>query len=88
MNPSSQPDARPTREELAAKLSDELVRLRDALVSLALSLKDWQFEADQMGKIASQQIVTDTLNKFRLQCPTGTEHWEPPKSSAAKDRQS
>ena len=70
MNPSNQPDARPTREELAAQLSEELIRLRNALVSLSINLKDWQFEVDQPGKLASQKIVTEALNRCRLQRPS------------------
>jgi hypothetical protein len=66
MNPSNQPDARPTRYELAAQLAVELIRLRDALVSLSINLKDWQFEVDQRGKLASQKIVTEALNRYCL----------------------
>jgi hypothetical protein len=66
MNPSNTPSARPTRAELAAQLSEELVRLRDALVLLSINLKDWQFEVDQSGKQASQQIVSEVLGKCKL----------------------
>jgi hypothetical protein len=69
MNPSDTPDARPTRAELAAQLCGELIRLRDALVSLSINLKDWQFEMDLNGKTASQKIVSEVLNKCRLQRP-------------------
>ena len=66
MSPSNIPDARPSRNELAAQLSKELILLRNALVSLSVSLKDWKFEVDQSGKQASQKIVTEIINKCRL----------------------
>jgi hypothetical protein len=69
MNPSNSPDARPTRAELAAQLSGELIQLRDALVTLSINLKDWQFEMDLNGKTASQKIVSEVLDKCRLQRP-------------------
>jgi hypothetical protein len=85
MNSSNQPDARRSREELSAQLSHELTLLRDALVSLSISLKDWHFEQDQAGKLASQKIVTEALTKFRLQHPGDTDSSETLRSSVAKD---
>ena len=85
MNSSNQPDARPNREELSAQLSQELIRLRDALFSLSISLKDWHFEQDQTGKLASQKIVTEALNRFRLQRPSNVDSSETSRSSVAKD---
>ena len=85
MSPYNQPDARPSREELAAQLSEELIRLRDALVSLSINLKDWQFEVDHDGKLASQKIVTDMLDRCRLQPPSDASHNKTAKSPAAKD---
>jgi hypothetical protein len=85
MSPSNQPDARPTREELAAQLSEELIRLRNALVSLAIYLKDWQFEADPIGKLASQELVTETLNRYRLHPQRDANSSDSSRSPAAKD---
>jgi hypothetical protein len=85
MNSSNQPDARPYREELSAQLSQELILLRDALVSLSISLKDWHFEQDHAGKLAAQKIVTDALTRFRLQRPSNADSSETLRSSVAKD---
>jgi hypothetical protein len=85
MTPSNTPDARPSRHELAAQLSKELILLRNALVSLSISLKDWKFEVDQSGKKASQKIVTEVLNKCRLQHPGEVNAGQELKPSATKD---
>jgi len=85
MNPSNQPDARPTREELATQLSQELIRLRNALVSLSINLKDWQFEVDQSGKLESQKIVTEALNRCKLRAPGNVGNSKAPWSPAAND---
>ena len=85
MTPSKVPDARPSRQELAAQLSRELVLMRDALVSLSISLKDWKFEVDHSGKQASQKIVTEVLNKCRLQHPGEVRTSQELKPSATKD---
>jgi hypothetical protein len=85
MNPSNRPDGGPTREELAAQLSDELIRLRDALVSLSINLKDWQFEVDQSGRLASQKIVTEALCRFRLHPNSNPGSSETSSSQGAKD---
>jgi hypothetical protein len=73
MNSSNSPSPRPTRAELAAQLAQKLILLRDALVSLSINLKDWQFEMDQGGKYASQQMVNELLEKCRLQRPINTQ---------------
>ena len=85
MSPHNQPDARPSRDELAAQLSEELIRLRDALVSLSINLKDWQFEVDHNGKLASQKIVTDMLERCRLQPPSEANLSKTSRSPAAKE---
>lgn len=69
MHPSNQPDNHPSREQLFTQLSEDLMLLRDALVSLSISLQDWQFEADQHGRLASQKIGTEALNRCRLLRP-------------------
>lgn len=84
MTPSNTPDARPTRTELAAQLSEELIRLRDALVSLSISLKDWQFEADQNGQRTSQKIAAEALDKYRLQGPNVAVPGQASRSSASE----
>jgi hypothetical protein len=59
---------------LAERLTRELISMRDALVSLSLSLKDWQFELDQRGNRVSEQIANQELEKFRLHhAPTHNE---------------
>jgi hypothetical protein len=70
MHPSNTPDARPTRAELATQLCDELIRLRDALVTLSIGLKDWQFEVAQNSDHASQQIASEVFERCRLQRPS------------------
>ena len=66
MTTPNTPDARQTRAALAAQLSKELIQLRDALVSLSISLKDWQFETDLNGRRLSQQLAAQALEKFKL----------------------
>jgi hypothetical protein len=65
------PPPPPSRAELAAKLTRELMSLRDALVSLSLSLKDWQFELDENGRQVSQKAAFKALEKFRLHAAPG-----------------
>lgn len=72
MSTPDTPDIRPTRAELAAQLSKELIQLRDALVTLSISLKDWQFEIDHNGRRASQEIADQALEKFRRAPSPGT----------------
>jgi hypothetical protein len=84
MNPSNSPDARPTRAELAAQLCEELIQLRNALVSLSINLKDWQFETDLNGKTTSQKIVSDVLDKCRLQRPVEVNPSEIARSPVSK----
>lgn len=55
-----------SRSELAAKLTRELIELRDALVSLSLNLQDWQFEFQQGSSRAAEQLAIQELGKFRL----------------------
>jgi hypothetical protein len=78
----STPNTPPTRAELAAQLATELTQLRDALVSLSLCLKDWQFEMDQNGSRISQKMADQALEKFKLQRSIGVDKAETSKSSA------
>jgi hypothetical protein len=75
------PETRPTRAELAALLTGELIQLRDALVSLSICLKDWQFELDQNGNRVSQKMADQALEKFRLPRSSGADHNSTTKSS-------
>ena len=85
MIPSDTPDSRPSRQELAAQLTQELIQMRDALLTLSLCLKDWQFEVDQSGKLASQKIVTEALSRCRLQRPSDAGSSETSRLPLAKD---
>jgi hypothetical protein len=70
---------------LAAQLTGELAQLRDALVSLSLCLKDWQFELDQNGSRSSQIKADQALEKFRLHRTIGLGKSETTKSSTPED---
>jgi hypothetical protein len=78
------PNTPPTRAEMATKLSMDLTQLRDALVSLSLCLKDWQFELDQNGSRISQKMATQALDKFKLQRAMGVDKAESVKSSTSE----
>lgn len=56
------PRPSPTQAELAAQLARELAVLRDALVTLSLNLKDWQFEKDQVARAEAQQLAQQALD--------------------------
>ena len=72
MQPSPPPmSSAPSPSERAAQLADELTVLRDALVTLSLSLKDWQFELDSQGPQASHTLAAQVLDAAR-QRPLGT----------------
>ena len=75
----------PTRQELAAKLTQELIQMRDALVTLSLCLKDWQFELDQGGQRLSQKLAAQALEQFRLKPPGAEDQGKTTSSSVAKD---
>ena len=59
------PSTTPQQAELAAQLAQELIGLRDALVTLSLSLKDWQFEVDLKRRQAAQREAQQALEKCR-----------------------
>jgi hypothetical protein len=54
------------RQAQSQKLIRELLDMRDALVTLSLCLKDWQFELDQEGRQAAQQEADAVLRPMRL----------------------
>jgi hypothetical protein len=68
--PSSPLDRRAQSQNLA----HELIAIRDALVTLSLCLKDWQFELDQQGRQAAQHQTDAALARMRLQLPTRETH--------------
>jgi hypothetical protein len=55
------------RQAQSQKLVQELLQMRDALVTLSLSLRDWQFELDQQGRQAARQQAEAALAPMRLQ---------------------
>jgi len=85
MNTPDKPAPGPTRQELAAKLTQELIQMRDALVTLSLCLKDWQFELDQGGQRLSQKLAAQALEQFRLKPPDAAGLEKTISSSVAKD---
>jgi hypothetical protein len=60
----SSPATPAERAALAAQLAQELWGLRDALVTLSLSLKDWQFEMDTGARQAAKLQVEQALASF------------------------
>ena len=61
----STPSSPAERAALAAQLAQELAGLRDALMTLSLSLKDWQFELDVDARRAAQRQLDEALSAFR-----------------------
>jgi hypothetical protein len=59
------PSSPSERAALAAVLALELSGLRNALITLSLSLKDWQFEMDKTGRSAAQQQASQLLAACR-----------------------
>ena len=48
------PSTPPERNQLSKNLIQQLLAMRDALVTLSLCIKDWQFELDQQGRQAAR----------------------------------
>ena len=65
MNTPSSPPSPAERAAMAAQLTQELSKLRDALMTLSLNLKDWQFELDVEARKAAQRQVEQTLAACR-----------------------
>ena len=64
------PPSRPSAGLQADQLVRELQAMRDALVQLSLTLRDWQFEVDQAARAQAQQLAQAALHPHRLQqCP-------------------
>ena len=74
-----------SRQELAAQLTQELIQMRDALLTLSLCLKDWQFELDQGGQRISQKLAARALEPFRLKPAGATDQEKANNSQASKD---
>jgi hypothetical protein len=53
------------RNLLSQKLVQELLDMRDALVTLSLCLKDWQFELDHQGRQLAQQETDAMLHALQ-----------------------
>jgi hypothetical protein len=66
MTTPSTPSTPSDRNVLSQKLVQELLDMRDALVTLSLCLKDWQFELDQQGRQVAQQEADALLSPMRL----------------------
>jgi hypothetical protein len=65
LSPMNTPPSPSEHAMLAAQLAQELASLRDALVALSLSLRDWQFEQDVEARKAVQQQLDQTLARLR-----------------------
>ena len=46
-------------------ISSSLFELRDALVELSLSLKDWQFEIDLVQRKNTEEVVQKLLQQIK-----------------------
>ena len=78
------PSTPPERNQLSKNLIQQLLAMRDALVTLSLCIKDWQFELDQQGRQAAQKKTDPMLNPMRLkQQPQGNLiHIKSPRNSS------
>lgn len=47
------------------EISSSLFELRDALVELSLSLKDWQFETDLVQRKNTEEVVQKLLQQIK-----------------------
>jgi hypothetical protein len=65
----STPTPSSDRSVPSQKLVQELLAMRDALVTLSLCLKDWQFELDQQGRQSAQREAAEVLGPMRLKPP-------------------
>lgn len=52
------------RKKILEEISFALFKLRDALVELSLSVKDWQFEADGAKRKMTEQAVKELLQRI------------------------
>ena len=52
------------RKKILEEISYALFKLRDALVELSLSVKDWQFEADGVKRKMTDQAVKELLQRI------------------------
>lgn len=55
----------PPADNPAAQLAGDLAALRDALVTLSLSLKDWLYELDRQGAQQTQALADQALHTAR-----------------------
>ena len=52
------------RRQILEEIDYALFKLRDALVELSLSVKDWQFEADGAKRKMTDQAVKELLQRI------------------------
>ena len=57
-------DFRTDQSKVLAEISDALFTLRDALMQLSVTLKDWQFATDVEQRQKSDVIVRQLLQKL------------------------
>lgn len=79
------PSTPPDRNALSQQLVQELLAMRDALVTLSLCLKDWQFELDAQGRQAAQQQAAAVLAPLRLR-PQAQDDTQPSAATGGKSR--
>lgn len=68
----SQPDTNTPTSQALLDASAALFTLRDALLQLSFTLKDWQFEADTTGRHSAATATHDFLERIRASRGPGT----------------
>lgn len=58
-------ESRTNMAGVMGEISSSLFELRDALVELSLSLKDWQFETDQVQRKNTEEAVQKLLQQIK-----------------------
>lgn len=85
MDTPKTPDMHQNQAGTAAQLAVDLAQLRDALVTLSLSLRDWQFVRDQCSTQIAQRIAEQSLRKFRrADLPNPDQSENTPAATSAK----
>ena len=74
----STPSTPSDRNALSQQLVQELLEMRDALVTLSMCLKDWQFEMDEQGRRAAQAQTDAVLGPMRQQATPGNPPYKRP----------
>lgn len=68
----TQPDINTPTSQALLDASAALFTLRDALLQLSFTLKDWQFEADIPGRHQAANTTHDFLERIRASRGPGT----------------